>query len=113
NVMKSLSSRRIHRCSDGSATSCRVRPACEQSLNEARQLCTEFIDIGRNVVIMRSGLGSGALQALQFLKRFGEAGQGPCGAFGILRALRFSFELCAQILYRGELFQDSAVDAWH
>jgi hypothetical protein len=60
---------------------------------------------------MWSGLGSGALQALQFLKRFGEAGQGPRGALGILRALRFSFELCAQILDRGELFQDRAVEA--
>jgi hypothetical protein len=60
---------------------------------------------------MWSGLGNGALQALQFLKGFGEARQGPCGALGILRALRFSPELCAQILDRGEFFQDRAIEA--
>ena len=51
------------------------------------------------------------MQALQFLKRFGEAGQGPRGTLGILRALRLALHLRAQSFDSDEFVHDSAIEA--
>ena len=105
--MKSLSNRGIHRCNRRSTSIRRVSPACDEFFNAARKFVTEFIDIGRHVGIIRSGVGGGWLHALQLLQGFGETRERPRGPRGAARAAH----VCGQRVDRGKFVEDGAVQS--
>ena len=100
--MKSLSKRGRQRRICGSFSISAASPVCDKRLNASRKLFTEFIDVGRQVIILGSCVGNGAFETLQFLQGFGQAGESPRGALGVLRPLRLALELSAQVFDGGQ-----------
>jgi hypothetical protein len=90
--MKSLSNR-IQGRSGISHSIVSARPTVDERINTTRKFVTEFINVGGHVIIIfELSLRERALQTLQLLQGFGEAGERARGSLSINRILRLAFQ---------------------
>jgi len=97
-------------CRSRSLTIACVNPARDKFVNAARKVVTEFIDIGRHVMVGSIFRGI-ALQSLQLLQGLCKAGYGSGGSLRIASAMRLAAYLRSQRFKRREFLEDGAIQA--